>query len=426
MKINKLNIYLCIISLFLTIILFSYVFYKSEILAAGHKHDYYLKYFVTTFVLFFFSIFILFLKKNTIFACFTIIISSTITIYTVELFLTINLKKSSNVKLKYIDEFKINDPSIVPVIYYADHKKINTDKKIVPLAGVSGKKTIFCQEGGPMIEYESDRFGFNNFDYIWDKKDIFAVTVGDSFTHGACVDTKNTIANNINKNEFLLNLGIGGTGPLIQFATIKEYLNRANPKRIIWIYYEENDLGDLIFENSDPILKKYLEDENFSQKLILKQKKINKKLIQALHNEINIKDRITINNLKNFIKLNFVRKKFVDNLFAHEVNVPQEFTYILNSSKKIAKEKNLKFYFVYLPEKNRFKKNLANDKEFRNYQEILNIVKNLNIPLIDLKSEFKKLSNPINLYNKDHPHLNILGYETVAKLIYEKIGEFEK
>ena len=106
MKINKLNIYLCIISLFLTIILFSYVFYKSEILAAGHKHDYYLKYFVTTFVLFFFSIFILFLKKNTIFACFTIIISSTITIYTVELFLTINLKKSSNVKLKYIDEFK--------------------------------------------------------------------------------------------------------------------------------------------------------------------------------------------------------------------------------------------------------------------------------------------------------------------------------
>ena len=426
MKFTKFNIIAFIISITISLIFFSYVYYKSEIFAAGNKHDYYFKYYVATYVLFFFSILTLFLNKKTIFACLAIIVSSSFAIYAVELFLTINFKKPASVKLKYIDEFKKNDPSIVPIIYYADHKKINIDKKIVPLAGVSNKKTIFCQEDGPMIEYNSDRFGFNNFDYIWDKKDIFAVTVGDSFTQGACVNTKNTIANNIDKDEFLLNLGIGGTGPLIQFATVKEYLNRANPKRIIWIYYEENDFGDLILEKSDPVLKKYLEDENFSQQLISKQKKIDKKLITILHRKIDDKNKIKKDDLKKFIKLTSVRRMFLDNSAAYKIKTPKDFINIIKKTKKIADERNLKFYFVYLPEKNRFTKGLANDKNYRNYYEVVDIIKNLNVPFIDLKNEFNKLPEPIDLYSKKFFHLNISGYKTAAELINEKIKEFEQ
>jgi len=426
MKFAKFNIISFITSIIITLILFSYIYYKSEIFAEGNKHDYYFKYYLVTFVLFLFSVLTLFFNKKTLFACLSIIISSSVAICAVELFLTINLKKYPSAKLKYTDEFKKNDPSIVPIIYYADHKKINLYKEIVPLAGISNKKTIFCQEDGPMIEYKSDRFGFNNFDFIWDKKNIFAVTIGDSFTHGACVDTKNTIANNIDKDEFLLNLGIGGTGPLIQFATVKEYLNRANPKRIIWIYYEENDFADLIFEKSDPVLKKYLEDENFSQQLISKQKNIDKKLITILHREIDDKNKIKKDNLKKFIKLTSIRKMFLDNPAGNKIKTPKDFINIIKKTIKIADERNLKFYFVYLPEKNRFTKGLANDKNYRNYYEVVDIIKNLNISFIDLKNEFNKLPEPIDLYSKNFFHLNISGYKKAAELINEKIKEFEQ
>ena len=81
---------------------------------------------------------------------------------------------------------------------------------------------------------------------------------------------KNTIANNIEKTN-VLNLGFGGTGPLIQYAVLREYLNLVNTKRVIWIYYEENDLQDLIRELTSPILKNYLENKNFSKNLHFKQ-----------------------------------------------------------------------------------------------------------------------------------------------------------
>ena len=42
--------------------------------------------------------------------------------------------------------------------------------------------------------YESDRYGFNNPDDEWDVGEIEYLLVGDSFTHGACVNRPNDIA----------------------------------------------------------------------------------------------------------------------------------------------------------------------------------------------------------------------------------------
>jgi len=428
MKIDKLNIYFFLICLSFAIIFFTYVFFKSEIFAEGTKHSYYFKYYIISAFLFLLSFILLFLKKKSIFAFITISLSAFISIYAVELFLTFKFKEPPNEKLRYIKEFRKTDPEIVPMIYLADQMYgRNINDGIAPLAGISKKETIFCKEDGPMIRYQSDRFGFNNLNQIWDEQDIFAITIGDSFTHGACVDTKNTIAYKLGKNKFILNLGMGGTGPLAQFATLREYLNRANPKNIIWIYYEENDLGDLIFEKSQPILKKYLEDDSFSQQLTLKQKEIDKKLLRILHFEIDNRNNIKAKKIKNFIKLKFIRKLVFDKISNNKILIPDDFMKIMNKARKLARDKNVGFYFVYLPEKERFIKNELNNGEFRNYHKVIKIINDLDISLIDLNIEFKKnYKDPVVLYNQGQLHLSVLGYNKAAELIYKKINELNK
>ena len=96
--------------------------------------------------------------------------------------------------------------------------------------------------------------------------------VGDSMTHGACVNRPYDIASNLRllkKNENgVLNLAYLGNGPLIEYAVLREYLKNKNVKNILWMYFEGNDLLNLQGELSFPILLKYLENKSFHQNLI--------------------------------------------------------------------------------------------------------------------------------------------------------------
>lgn len=424
MKLSKLNIFFFIIYLAASLIFFSYIFYKSEILAFGSKYDFYSKYYFASGLMFLFSFLVLILNKDKLIKSSLVVISLIISLYLIESFLTISLKKDSNENIKYIKDFKQNSPDLVPVIYFADHfaeKKIN--QKLVPLAGIANKKTVFCKEDGPLIKYQSDRFGFNNDDDTW-KKNIFAVTIGDSFTHGACVERKDTIAKNIMKEKNILNLGIGGSGPLIQYAILREYLNETKSKNVIWIYYEENDLGDLLFELSNPVLKKYLKKMDYSQKLIYKQKEIDKKLIKVLHSAITKRNNFQIKDVVDFIKLKKFRTLFIDKLERNEVTIPKQFIEIMKQVKEKTIKQNINLYFVYLPEKNRYIRNLKKDQNFRQYKKIKKIINDLDIQLIDLKLEFQnQFTNPLILYSENHPHLNSNGYRTVGKLISDGINK---
>ncbi len=118
---------------------------------------------------------------------------------------------------------------------------------IFPLGGVSNKITVFCKEGEKFSIYKSDRYGFNNPDEEWDNKKIEYLLVGDSFTHGSCVNRPNDIASILRtlSNKSVLNLGYASIGPLIEYATLREYLPITNTKRVLWIYHEGNDLYEI-------------------------------------------------------------------------------------------------------------------------------------------------------------------------------------
>ena len=153
-------------------------------------------------------------------------------------------------------------------------------KKIFPLSGIAKKLTILCRrvEDGKFVTYESDRYGFRNEDINWDNGEINLVLLGDSFVHGNCVDNDKIISSQIskihkakfNKKINIINLGYSGNGPLIEYATLKEYLKYIKTKKILYFFYEGNDILNLSLELKDPFLKQYLKAVIvFSEKFFL-------------------------------------------------------------------------------------------------------------------------------------------------------------
>ena len=148
-------------------------------------------------------------------------------------------------------------------------------KRIFPLSGISNSKTINCNENGYFSVHKSDRYGFNNPDSEWDEENIEYLLVGDSFAYGACVNPPDDISNvlRILSNRKILNIAYGGNGPLIEYASLKEFLNE-KVKKVLWVYYEGNDQSDLKRELKNDVLRKYLNDNTFSQELKNKQNKV--------------------------------------------------------------------------------------------------------------------------------------------------------
>ena len=116
-----------------------------------------------------------------------------------------------------------------------------------------------------------------------------------------------------------------------------------------------------------------------------------------------------------------------DKVSENQVLIPKDFSIILKRIKKLSKKKNIDLYFVYLPEKERYLKNLGNSEQYREYQKVIKIINDLEISLIDLNFEFQKnFENPLDLYNQNQLHLNTFGYKKAAELIYGKINELNK
>tara|TARA_B100000029_G_scaffold420228_1_gene426016 strand:+ start:552 stop:1739 length:1188 start_codon:yes stop_codon:yes gene_type:complete len=330
----------------------------------------------------------------------------------------------------YNDLRKVNNKIVIRFQPSYSLKKQNYP--IFPLSGISNSDTIHCNENGYFSIYKSDRYGFNNPDEEWDSKEIEYLLIGDSFTHGSCVNRPNDIASVLRtlSNKSTLNLGYGGNGPLIEYATLKEYFN-SNIKKVLWIYCESNDLYDLVVERKNESLLKYINSNNYSQNLKDKQDNIDRILKKIFETEINtqLKNRTTKNTqtendnklkykILKFIRLDRTKKIFKKKDTIYEDIIFKEFEKILKLSVDFSRANNSKFIFVYIPEYRRYNSGNYSDE---NYNKIISIVKKLNIDLIDMKKVFDSETNPKAFFPFEQFawHYNIEGYKKVAETIYK-------
>ena len=347
------------------------------------------------------------------------------------------IKYDLRTKVEIYQDLKKEDPNVVMVYRFSLAKAKNM--KFYPFSGVSNSKTLYCNENGYFAIYQSDRYGFNNPDEEWDKNITDFLLVGDSQTHGACVNRPYDFASNLRllkKNENgVLNLGYYGIGPLIEYAVLREYLKNKNVKNILWMYFEGNDLLDLKYELTRPILLKYLENKSFHQNLISKQNIIDeqmKKDIEQLHEkQKNISHKLlSKKNIINFVKLYHVRLLIFTDKPQPEISSGRKttFTEILKSANELAKENNSKLYFVYLPAYERYKNIYYKSP----YKKVINLVNNLKIPLINIHlNVFNNHNDPLSLFSiwgrelypkvGSHDHYNEKGYKIISEAILERL-----
>ena len=342
---------------------------------------------------------------------------------------------------KAYKESKNNTHDLVPMIPVRESLEIDTGPYSLS-NGISNSMTMFCNENGYYAKYLSDQYGFNNPDNQWDQKSIEYLLVGDSFVHGMCVNEDHTLSGNFRKmvNQGVLNLGNSGSGPLTQYATLREYLPLVNAKRIIWVYFEGNDLLDLNYELKNKTLNSYLKDKKYTQQLFMKQNEIDARyrniienILDKNHDQIEgfssfmipVKRFFKLVSLRVFIK-NLYRPIKSNSLINHDTNY-EKYRDIMRLVKDYAEENNSQLYFVYLPDYYRIVTNRLDDKELFGYQKVIGLTEELQIETIDLNKEFLNLSYDLkSLYPfKKSGHLNNRGYSEVTILINEVVKRNE-
>lgn len=143
--------------------------------------------------------------------------------------------------------------------------------ELVPVGTISNTRSVYCNESGTYLIYDSDEYGFHNPKQIWQQPRLAVTLVGDSFAEGACVPSDSNMQAVIReRHPATASVGMGGNGPLLALASLTEYLAPKRPEVVVWFFLEANDIRDMQKEAQSPLLRRYLED-GFSQDLARQQ-----------------------------------------------------------------------------------------------------------------------------------------------------------
>jgi lysophospholipase L1-like esterase len=438
---NKILKYFFNLLLIFSFIFFLFIYYRAEIYWNGGKTNYYLYYYIFSVLLLIISLLSYFISNELKKYLMIILISSFFSLFIFEYYLVFLNKNITNTlkyeiykketglefdkrsRMQIYKDLKKKDKNIKvkvsPARFYGQ------DNKIFPLSGVSFSNTIYCNENGYYSIYQSDRYGFNNPDEEWNKKKIDFLLIGDSFVHGACVNRPNDIGSVLRKlsNSAVLNLGYSSNGPLIELATLKEYLDK-RVKNVIWFFVEGNDLDNLKDNLSNKILKNYYSNNSFKQNLKDKQEKIDL-LVNSMINNSEIEYEKRNNKKKNILNkklISFIKLSKTRNLLRNQRKQNYalvEFENIIENVITITKKNNSNLYFVYLPDYSRYK----NKTNYPFYKNIKNMINRKNIKFIDIHEQFfLKQNNPLDYFPfGEHGHYNQDGYREITKVIFKSI-----
>jgi len=202
-----------------------------------------------------------------------------------------------------------------------------------PLSNISNSTIVHCNEHGTWQSFKTDKYGFSNPIKIIQNKNSKNITLlGDSFVEAHCVPQGEDIGYQLRDLGYNINnLGKAGGGVIHYNAIYREFGKRNSdfiPDYVIMFLYYLNDLNDTYQEYFNPIYQKYINNENYNQDLIGKQKESNKfkkKYFELLTNSkfrekypelpsepsLSKKKYLSFNQIFSFIKLGRLREPFI-------------------------------------------------------------------------------------------------------------------
>jgi hypothetical protein len=336
-------------------------------------------------------------------------------------------------------------PTVQPKsVILLENGTIKTDGgELAPLSSISLTPTVLCNEGGEWAIYESDEHGFVNPKGSWSASPMDLGLVGDSFTQGACVRPEVSWVGHVRKRGFrLVNLGMGGNGPLIELAGIREYLSRVKPRHVLWLYFR-NDMDDLNVEKAIPLLRRYLEPD-FKQGLFDKQAHID----SAVRGLVARKAPFAARWPKGLSSVGLTRAStpvWLQDLVMAETNTsftavlrldrigetfklraaaePPDFALfeaVLKQAKAEVAAWGGTLHFVYLPDLWYLGQN---KKDHPNRAKVLEAAKNAALPILDAHLPFEQEPDLEALRYHPLAHYSPLGNEVVARIIGDYLAK---
>ena len=262
--------------------------------------------------------------------------------------------------------------------------------QLYPLAGVSGARTVFMNEGGVYTIYESDERGFNNPPGIWAGRAIAVALIGDSYVQGAAVRRDESLAGR---------------------------LRGLRPRVVFWAYHEHTDIPDLISESQSNFLLQYT-NRTFVQKLDQRQEEIDEAIranmaaYEAQRMRRIVRDRIKLYSVRSGLGWSHLLAEPLPS------SPPALMRTILKEAHETVERWGGKIYFVYLPDWNRYANNVEHD-QFAFRAEILEMVGAAGIPVIDVHTRiFARHADPLSLFPfRIYGHYTAEGYALIADLL---------
>ena len=326
-------------------------------------------------------------------------------------------------------------PTIHPAAYIAPRKIAGV--VTMPFGGVVNAVTVYCKENesGQYLVYDSDEQGFNNPRGLWQRSSVEVALVGDSFTQGACA-LEGSFASHLRRRfDGVLNLGSGNNGPLIELATIKEYLQEFRPPVVLWFYYEGNDLANLKEERQSALLLRYLAG-NFRQGLRQRQSEIDLQVRSFVNRSVAqlraAGSRGVVHEepygAREFARLALTQKHLGHLALRSRLGgEPAKTSPSLRLFARILAEANQtvaswhgKLYFVYLPAYEYLRRGETEAQR----DGVLEAARSHGIPIIDIDALFRARAAPLELFpfNQDGVHYTQEGNRLIADRVIQVLA----
>ena len=306
---------------------------------------------------------------------------------------------------------------------------------LLPFSGPSQSWILHCNENGSgsFTSYRSDEHGFPNPRGLWDGAPLDVAFVGDSFTHGAChlpgyADQVRDVY------PRTLNLGSSGNGPLIELATLREFLPDLKPRTVVWCYYEGNDAKNLQRELGIPQLMAYL-DPGHRQGLREKQALIDRRykarvsrtLEKAEANPPPTREAFKTRHLGlgaraqlTLLRETLHRALNQDPAGREHHSDEELFSRILGEAKGTVESWGGELIFVYLTSYG----TLLRNQDQPSRQTVLRLVSEHGLRLVDTRGPFEALEDPLSIFPFGQAgHYEAEGVRLVAELVLGALAE---
>lgn len=341
-------------------------------------------------------------------------------------------------KLELIQDFAEQGVKAYPTIFPAAVLKRQSDgvvrsalsAELGPLGGISNTTTIVCNETGEYLVYVADEHGFHNPGGLWAQSSIDVAAVGDSFTHGYCVASgDNYVARIREQFPATLNLGQSGNGPLLNLASIIEYLPDFAPQHVLWFHFEGNDFTNLELERESPLLMRYLRGDA-RQDLRSRQAEIDAAYIEYIEPRMqqNSRARRRGKAIRYFVKLTQLRS-LLNLTFGYEISPYSElFAEVLDKANTTVESWGGRLHLVFLPGANRYRIGGQDPRENATRESVLATARDLGIPIIDIHEVFSAHPDAASLFarNQGTPmggHFTVESNALVAAAVLDALRQ---